>query len=78
MQNQFSSFQESLEYEWNCRNKFILTKEIVKINLRVDEMYLEVTLKIFRFRIEDDDPCRIDLYEEEDCRAAQVNNSTNN
>ena len=50
----------------------------MKINLRVDEMYLEVTLKIFRFRIEDDDPCRIDLYEEEDCRAAQVNNSTKN
>ena len=38
MQNQFSSFQESLEYEWNCRNKFILKKKIVKINLRVDKM----------------------------------------
>ena len=41
------------------------------------KMQLEVTLKISRFRNGDDDLCTIDLYEEE-CRAAQVNNSTNN
>ena len=36
MRNQFSSFQESLEYELDYRNQFNL-KKIVKINLSVNE-----------------------------------------